>query len=39
MIYRIEGEKYGKPEYLTEREILESRVLIGLKIDLAEVWR
>ena len=39
MIYRIEEENYGKPEYLTEKEILKSRVLIGLEIDLAEVWK
>lgn len=38
MIYRFEGVKYGKPEYLTENDILESRVLEGLKIDLSEVW-
>jgi Uma2 family endonuclease len=39
MIYRIEDEKYGKPEYLTEKEILKSRVLVGLEVDLAEVWK
>ena len=38
MIYRLEGVKYGKPEYLTENDILESRSLEGLKIDLSEVW-
>lgn len=35
--HRIEDGKYGKPEYLTENETLESRVLTGLKIDLSEV--
>lgn len=38
MIYRIENGKYGKPEYLTENETLESRVLTGLKIDLSGIW-
>ena len=38
MIYRLEGVKYGKPEYLTENDTLESRALEGLKIDLCEVW-
>jgi len=38
MIYRLENSKYGKPEYLTENETLESRVLKGLRIELAEVW-
>jgi len=38
MIYHLEGAKYGKPEYLTENDTLESRVLEGLKIDLSELW-
>jgi Uma2 family endonuclease len=38
MVYCLEGVKYGKPEYLTENDILESRALEGLKIDLSEVW-
>jgi Uma2 family endonuclease len=38
MIYHLEGVKYGKPEYLTENDILKSRALEGLKIDLSEVW-
>jgi Uma2 family endonuclease len=38
LIYRIEDKNYGKPEYLTEKEILESRVLTGLRINLAEIW-
>ena len=38
MIYCLEGVKYGKPEYLTENDILESRALEGLKINLSEVW-
>jgi Uma2 family endonuclease len=38
MIYRLENSKYGKPEYLTENETLESRVLEGLRIELSEVW-
>ena len=39
MIYRLEGVKYAKPEYLTENDTIESRVLEGLKIDLSELWR
>lgn len=38
MVYRLEGVKYGKLKYLTESDILESRALEGLKIDLSEVW-
>jgi Uma2 family endonuclease len=38
MVYRLEGVRYGKPEYLTVSDILESKVLEGLKIDLSEVW-
>jgi len=38
MIYCLEGVKFGKPEYLTDNETLESRALDGLKIDLSEVW-
>ena len=38
MIYRLEGVKYGKPEYLTKNDTLESRALEGLEIDLCEVW-
>lgn len=38
MVYRLEGVRYGKPEYLTESDILESKALEGLKIDLSEVW-
>ena len=38
LIYRLEGVKYGKPEYLTKNDTLESRALEGLKIDLREVW-
>jgi Uma2 family endonuclease len=38
MIYRLEGVKYGKPEYLTEDDILESNALKGLKIVLSDVW-
>ena len=38
MIYRLENSKYGKPEYLTENETLESRVLEGLRVELSEVW-
>ena len=39
MLYRLEGVKYGKPEYLTDNDALESKALEGLKIDLSEVWR
>ena len=38
MVYRPEGATYGKPEYLTENEILESKALEGLRIDLSQVW-
>jgi len=38
MVYCLEGMRYSKPEYLTESDILESRALKGLKIDLSEVW-
>ncbi len=38
MIYRLEGAKYGKPEYLTGNDILKSKSLEGLEIDLFEVW-
>jgi len=38
MIYRLEGVKYGKPEYLTESDTLESKALEGLKIALSDVW-
>ena len=38
MIYRLDDNGYGKPEYLTEDETLESRVLEGLRIELPEVW-
>jgi len=38
MIYRLEGVKYGKPEYLTESDTLESKTLRGLKIELSDVW-
>jgi len=38
MIYRLEGVKHSKPEYLTENDIIENRVLEGLKIELSELW-
>ena len=38
MIYRLEGVKYDKPQYLTENDIFESSALEGLKIDLSEIW-
>jgi len=38
MIYRLEGVKYAKPEYLSENDTLESRALEGLMIDLSEIW-
>ena len=38
LVYCLEGSRYGKPAYLVENETLESKVLEGLKIDLAEVW-
>jgi Uma2 family endonuclease len=38
MVYRLKGYKYGKPDYLVGDDMLESRVLQGLKIDLCEIW-
>ena len=38
MLYRLEGVKYNKPEYLTGNDILKSRAIEGLGIDLSEVW-
>ncbi len=38
MIYRHNGKKFDKPEYLSENEIIESRVLQGLKIKLTDLW-
>ena len=36
MVYRPEGttSRYGKPEY----EILESKAIEGLRVDLSQVW-
>ena len=39
MIYRLEGVKYGKPEYLRDDDIIESAVLKGLKIKLPDIFR
>ena len=38
MVYHLDETKYGKPEYLTENDTLESRAIDGLKVDLSEVW-
>ncbi len=38
MIYRLDGMKYGKPEYLVREDTLVSSVLHGLKINLTEIW-
>ena len=38
MIYRLEGDKYTKPEYLKDDDILESLVLKGLKIRLPDIF-
>ena len=38
MIYRIDGEKFSKPEYLHGDDILESRVLTGLSFKLTDIW-
>ena len=38
MIYHLEGVKYGKPEYLTENDILKSKPLEGLEIALSDLW-
>ena len=39
MIYRLDGNRYGKPEYLKDDDILESIVLKGLKITLPELFK
>lgn len=39
MIYRLEGMKYDKPEYLTQNDVLKSRVLEGLSVNLSDIWR
>ena len=38
MIYRLENEFYRKPEYLLKTDILQSRVVNGLEIDLGELF-
>ncbi|MCK4541920.1 MAG: Uma2 family endonuclease [Spirochaetales bacterium] len=38
MIYRLEGDRYAKPEYLKDDDILESLVLEGLKIRLSDIF-
>jgi len=38
MIYRIKGDKYGKPDYLKDNDVIESQVLKGLKIDLLDIF-
>jgi Uma2 family endonuclease len=39
MIYRLDGNKYSKPEYLKDDDVLESTVLKGLKISLPELFK
>lgn len=38
MVYRLEGRQYGKPKYLAEKDILESRAVKGLSFILSEIW-
>lgn len=38
MIYRNNEKKFGKPEYLHDDDILESRVLTGLSFKLTDIW-
>ena len=38
MIYRLENEFYRKPEYLLKTDILQSRVVNGLEIDIGELF-
>lgn len=38
MVYRFKENRYGKPDYLMQDDILESGVLPGLKIHLREIW-
>jgi hypothetical protein len=38
MIYRLKGNKYEKPEYLKDDDILGSFVFDGLKISLPDIF-
>jgi len=38
MIYRLKGDKYEKPEYLKDNDIIGSCVLEGLKIRLQDIF-
>ena len=38
MIYRLEGDKYVKPEYLKDKDILTSIVFEGFKIKLQDIF-
>lgn len=38
MIYRLDREKYSKPEYLKDDDIIESRVLKGFKAKLSDLF-
>ncbi len=38
MIYRLENDIYGKPEYLEKNDILKSQVLKDFKLDLSKIW-
>ncbi|MBF0230302.1 MAG: Uma2 family endonuclease [Desulfamplus sp.] len=38
MVYRLDGVKYGKPDYLIKSDTLISCVVEGLVVDLAELW-
>jgi Uma2 family endonuclease len=38
-IYRLEGDRYPKPEILEPGEILQTPLLTGLRIDVAELFR
>jgi Uma2 family endonuclease len=37
-VYRLDGEKYARPDYFREDDIFESGVLAGLRIELGRIW-
>ena len=38
VIYRLEGNRYNKPEYFKDNDIIESTILKGLKINLPDIF-
>ncbi|MCI5158470.1 MAG: Uma2 family endonuclease, partial [Candidatus Electrothrix sp. AUS1_2] len=38
MIYRLDGKKYGKPEYLWKEDRLISKVIDGIALDLEPLF-